>query len=155
MATTKYPPISPGTLVKTTQPNLNLRHQWTDEGWASKKSWVQGKVITHHDSHGLCYDVEHEDGTVGCYDPSEIEAVRETPDLAREERRREAEMVLHHDDSPCTARLNKNGYCPECKFVPDMQSTCFYYYCPACNIPLPSKSMTCTQCNHTFAKPGK
>lgn len=71
----KYPPISPGTRVRTTAPNLALRHQWTDEGWAEKKWGVQGKVLTHHDSHGLCYDVRHTDGTVGCYDPSEIEII--------------------------------------------------------------------------------
>ena len=38
---------------------------------------------------------------------------------------KKADMVLHHNDPPCTARL-ENGFCPECKFVPDMQNTCFY-----------------------------
>lgn len=71
MAESKYPPISPGTMVKTTQPNWDLRDEWTDEGWAERKWGVHGKVIIHHDSHGLCYDVQHEDGTVACYDPSE------------------------------------------------------------------------------------
>ena len=75
MATKDYPPISPGTSVKTTEPNLGMRDQWTDEGWAGRKWGIQGKVFTHHDSHGLCYDVQHEDGTVGCYDPSELEVV--------------------------------------------------------------------------------
>ncbi len=68
----KYPPISPGTLVKTIEPNLALRDEWTDEGWAKRKWGVRGKILTHHDSHGLCYDVRHEDGTEGCYDPSEL-----------------------------------------------------------------------------------
>ena len=36
--------------------------------------------------------------------------------------------VLHHDDPPCTARLN-DGFCPKCKLRPDMQSTCLYLYC--------------------------
>lgn len=76
MTTSKYPPISSGTAVKTTQPNWDLRNEWTDEGWAKRKWGVQGRVITHHDSHGLCYDVRHEDGTVGCYDPSELEVVK-------------------------------------------------------------------------------
>lgn len=75
MNTKKWPPIDPGTRVRTTQPNWDLRHEGTDEGWAKRKWGVQGKVITHHDSHGLCYDVRHEDRTVGCYDPSEIEVV--------------------------------------------------------------------------------
>lgn len=75
MTANKYPPIYPGTMVKTTQPNWGLRDEWTDEGWASRKWGVEGEVITHHDSHGLCYDVQHKDGTVGCYDPSELEII--------------------------------------------------------------------------------
>ena len=72
----KWPPISPGTKVRTTQPNMALRKEWTDEGWESKEWGVQGVVIAHHDSHGLCYDVRHEHGTQGCYDPSELEIVK-------------------------------------------------------------------------------
>jgi len=75
MTSEKYPPISPGTPVRTTEPNMSKRGEWTDEGWASKKWGVQGTVITHHDSHGLCYDVRHEDGTQSCYDPSELDVV--------------------------------------------------------------------------------
>lgn len=74
-ATKKYPPISARTKVKTTQANIALRKEWTDEAWEKRKWGVQGTVITHHDSHGLCYDVRHEDGTEGCYDPSELEVV--------------------------------------------------------------------------------
>jgi hypothetical protein len=70
--TEQYPPISYGTRVKTTEPNMTLRREWTDEGWASKKWGVEGVVIHHHDSHGLSYEVEH-DGTIGHYDPSEIQ----------------------------------------------------------------------------------
>lgn len=72
----KYPPISPGTVVKTTQPNLEMRNEWTDEGWARRRWGVRGTVITRHDSHGLCYGVRHPGGTVGCYDPSELEVVQ-------------------------------------------------------------------------------
>jgi len=75
MTPEKYPPISPGTSVKTTQPNWAKRSDWTNEGWASKRWGVKGSVLTHHDSHGLCYDVRHEDGTEGTYDPSELEVV--------------------------------------------------------------------------------
>lgn len=68
----KYPPISPDTEVVTTKPNLALRKEWTDEGWNVRKWGVQGTVVTHHDSHGLSYEVRHFDGTVGHYDPSEL-----------------------------------------------------------------------------------
>ena len=51
--------------------------EWTDDGWAKKKWGIKGEVLTHHDSHGLCYDVTHEDGSQACYDPSEIEVITE------------------------------------------------------------------------------
>lgn len=69
----KYPPIANGTTVVTTQANESLRSEWTDEGWASRKWGVLGIVKNHHDSHGLSYEVKHQDGTIGHYDPSEIE----------------------------------------------------------------------------------
>lgn len=74
--TEKWPPISHGTKVRTTEPNMALRDEWTEEGWANKKWGMEGNILTHHDSHGLCYDVKHSDGTVGCYDPSELEIVK-------------------------------------------------------------------------------
>lgn len=69
---TKGPPLAPGTPVRTTTPNEARRREWTEEGWAKKRSGVEGVIVTHHDSHGLCYDIRHNDGTVGCYDPSEF-----------------------------------------------------------------------------------
>ena len=76
MTAQNWPPISAGTLVRTTEPNMELREEWTDEGWAGRKWGVDGRVITHHDSHGLCYEVRHSDGTMGTYDPSELEVVK-------------------------------------------------------------------------------
>jgi hypothetical protein len=61
----------------------------------------------------------------------------------------QAKWVLHHDDPPCTARLI-DGFCPECKRFPDMQSTCFYFYCPNCDIRL--KEMECPKCKQTFKR---
>lgn len=72
----KWPPIDPGTEVRTTQPNMDKRREWTEEDWARKKWGARGIILRHHDSHGLCYDVRHENGTVGCYDPSEFEVVK-------------------------------------------------------------------------------
>ncbi len=68
----KYPPISPGTLVRTTQEDEANADSWTEEGKKRRKWGVEGEVIAHHDSHGLCYEVKHKDGTVGCYDPTEL-----------------------------------------------------------------------------------
>ena len=74
MTTEKYPPISAGTLVKTTSSNTP-DSEWSPAVRVNRKWGVQGKVLTHHDSHGLCYEVRHSDGTVGTYDPSELEVV--------------------------------------------------------------------------------
>jgi len=71
-ATKKYPPISPNTSVRTTVPNMSMRKEWTDEAWEKREWNTHGVVITHHDSHGLCYDIRLLDGTVGCYHPSEF-----------------------------------------------------------------------------------
>jgi hypothetical protein len=72
MSDNKYPPISPGTRVKTTEENLEI-DDWSESAIPKRKWGVKGEVITHHDSHGLCYDVRHDDGTEGSYDPSELE----------------------------------------------------------------------------------
>ena len=72
---TQYPPIQPGTIVRTTRENKALRGEWTKAAIANRKWGVKGVIVMHHDSHGLCYDVQHEDGTKGSYDPSELEIV--------------------------------------------------------------------------------
>lgn len=37
-----------------------------------RRDRTYGIIQAHHDSHGLCYDVLHDDGTVGRYDPHEV-----------------------------------------------------------------------------------
>lgn len=64
----------------------------------------------------------------------------------------EAKMVLHHDDHPCRARL-MNGFCSDCGFAPDMQSTCLLPYCPSCSVLLKFKNMQCPQCLQLFVRP--
>ena len=59
-------------------------------------------------------------------------------------------FVLHHDDPPCTARLN-DGFCQKCHLRPDMQSTCLYLYCPSCNRRL--KKLKCPKCGQAFKHP--
>lgn len=68
----KWPPISCGTKVVTTKSNPEI-DDWTEESLRARLWGAKGVVIMHHDSHGLCYDVRHEDGTVGCYDPTEFQ----------------------------------------------------------------------------------
>ncbi|OGF28215.1 hypothetical protein A2303_00245 [Candidatus Falkowbacteria bacterium RIFOXYB2_FULL_47_14] len=59
-----------------------------------------------------------------------------------------AKKVLHHDDPPCTARLSPCGHCRKCGITPDMQSTCIYMYCPACDVPLENKQ--CPKCKTNY-----
>ncbi len=75
MNSKKYPPISPGTHVRTTQEDAGVKDSWTEEGKKQRKWGIEGIVITHHDSHGLCYEVHHSDDTTGCYDPSELQVL--------------------------------------------------------------------------------
>ena len=68
----KWPPIDVGTKITTTEANPEV-DDWTEEALQSRQWGVRGVVLTHHDSHGLCYEVQHKDGSVGHYDPSEID----------------------------------------------------------------------------------
>jgi hypothetical protein len=68
----KWPPLDYGTRVITTGPNPDV-DDWTDEALKKRRWGVSGSIIKHHDSHGLCYEVMHDDGTIGCYDPSEFQ----------------------------------------------------------------------------------
>lgn len=66
-------PIKTGTLVETTYANVGIG--WTPEALISRQWEVKGTVVKHHNSHGLCYEVKHPDGSIGYYDPSEIKIV--------------------------------------------------------------------------------
>ncbi|MDO8743248.1 MAG: hypothetical protein Q7J30_01660 [Candidatus Azambacteria bacterium] len=92
------------------------------------------------------------------YHPEEIDAVRKMKfhavkdiefllALIGEEIMVKAKKVLHHDDPPCSARLD-NGFCHGCNLTPDMQSTCFYLYCPSCDCRL--ENLKCPNCKQTF-----
>lgn len=72
--TEKWPPLDPGTRVRTTKCRTEQK-EWMPEAWVARKWGVTGTIIRHHDSHGLCYDVRHDDGTEGCYDPPEFEVI--------------------------------------------------------------------------------
>jgi len=72
MTNVKWPPISHGTSVKTTQENPKISG-WSQFALASRQWGVEGRIVTHHDRHGLSYEVIHPDETIGHYDPTELE----------------------------------------------------------------------------------
>lgn len=61
--------------VKTTKEDPSDADSWTEKARSRRRWGVRGTVIACHNSHGLCYDVEHSDGTVGCYNPTELEVL--------------------------------------------------------------------------------
>ena len=60
-----------GTRVETVKPEKEST-DWMPEALASRKWGVTGRVICEHDAHGLCYEVEHADKSVGVYEPREL-----------------------------------------------------------------------------------
>lgn len=67
--------IQNGTSVITKRTEIPTS-DWTEEAIAARRFGVRGIVIQHHDSHGLCYKVRHEDDeTIGCYEPEELEVI--------------------------------------------------------------------------------
>lgn len=40
-----------------------------------RKWGIKGIIIDRHDAHGLCYDVRHEDGSIGTYCPDELRLI--------------------------------------------------------------------------------
>lgn len=73
-----YPPIKPGTVVFTLGPDFSARKEWTKAGWTARRWSVEGTVLCHSDSHGLCYHVQHADGSEAWYNPTEIRKRRKT-----------------------------------------------------------------------------
>lgn len=72
-----------GQRVKTTAP-CTPDGDWTEEALKSRRWGVSGVITAEHDSHGLCYDVLHDvDGTVGHYDPRELEVQMDAHDVER------------------------------------------------------------------------
>lgn len=60
-----------GTPVRTAISPLHDA-EYTMSGRRERRWGVTGVVQGYHDSHGLCYEVLHEDGTVGTYEEDEI-----------------------------------------------------------------------------------
>lgn len=64
----------PRVRVETVKPDVEAS-DWMPEALAARRWGVTGLVVGHHDSHGLVYEVEHDDGTRACYERRELEIV--------------------------------------------------------------------------------
>ena len=53
----------------------NGDQHWTYDVRRARKWGFRGKIVSHHNSHGECYGVQHEDGTQAFYNPGELELI--------------------------------------------------------------------------------
>ena len=61
-----------GRRVKTAK-RANPSTDWTAEARASRRWDIEGVITCVHDSHGLCYEVQHtDDGSIGAYEHDEL-----------------------------------------------------------------------------------
>jgi hypothetical protein len=74
-----------GTTVETIKPEVEST-DWAPEALKNRRWNVSGKVVGHSDSHGLCFEVEHEDGTKAWYERRELKPFRQGQEYSPEER---------------------------------------------------------------------
>ena len=68
-------PLMPGTRVRTLSGKSDIH--FTPEYQKARRWGVTGTIECHHDSHGLCYEVKHDDdGSIGAYEPTEFEIIQ-------------------------------------------------------------------------------
>ncbi len=60
--------------VQTIKPDIES-NDWNKEVVSMRKWNVYGQIIKYHNSYGCCYDVLHEDGTIGSYEPRELRLI--------------------------------------------------------------------------------
>ena len=70
--TSSYPPVSPGTKVTTFIDGGMEADDWNEEAKKTRRHEASGVVTGHHDSHGLCFVVRHDDGNSSCYELHEL-----------------------------------------------------------------------------------
>lgn len=75
-----WPPLENGTRVRTVAiPDAPT--DWTEEAKVVRRFGVLGTIFHYHDSHGLCYDVRHDDGIEACYDSRELAVLLDGYDI--------------------------------------------------------------------------
>ena len=49
--------------------------QYSAEANRLRKWGVKGTLVRYSNSHGLCFEVQHDDGSRGCYEPEELKLI--------------------------------------------------------------------------------
>ena len=52
-----------------------ISDDWTEEALTSRRHDVEGDVVHYHDAHGLTYEIMHDDGSIGHYEPRELQII--------------------------------------------------------------------------------
>lgn len=104
----KWPPLDCGTQVETDLSGP-IANDWTTFALASRRHGAKGVIVKHHDSHGLNYEVRHEDGTIGCYEPHEL--------VAEEEEYRRAFKRVFEGQNLETTHVHFDGHAARSEFL--------------------------------------
>lgn len=59
--------------VKTVRSNPANDREYTAE--ANRRWGVKGTLVQYSNSHGLCFQVRHDDGSLGAYEPDELRLI--------------------------------------------------------------------------------
>lgn len=65
--------------VRTLQLSNRTPGDWHPDAEKDCRWGVTGRITHVSDSHGVCYRVEHEDGSSAWYEPAELELLPESP----------------------------------------------------------------------------
>ncbi|KKK75189.1 hypothetical protein LCGC14_2876240 [marine sediment metagenome] len=79
-----------GTKVRTRDDLVPENKEYQRKAWAKRKPGMIGEIVKHSNSHGLCFEVLHNNGSSGWYEPDEVDVLRQCPEC----------LVLYGDDHP-------------------------------------------------------
>ena len=79
-----------GTKVLTRHDLVPENRNYVREAWPRRRPGQTGEIVKHSNSHGLCFEVLHKDGTSGWYESDELDVLRQCPEC----------LVLYGDDHP-------------------------------------------------------
>jgi hypothetical protein len=61
--------------VLTVRADPSNDEEYVQAARAARRWGVKGTLKQYSNSHGLCFQVEHDDGTTGCYEADELKLI--------------------------------------------------------------------------------